>query len=151
MFGYDWASGFIAPFADRDGVPFATPSDAVEAILDIVLSARNGVVASPSLMDLGSGDGRIVLAAARRGVRAVGVELDSGLVAAARAAAAAEGLDCCSFEETTVLEVAPASDTRLVAYLLPAGLSKVAARLKAAGFCGLFFTIRWAVSQSATT
>ena len=81
---------------------------------------------------------------------AVGVELDSGLVAAARAAAAAEGLDCCSFEETTVLEVAPASDTRLVAYLLPAGLSKVAARLKAAGFCGLFFTIRWAVSQSAT-
>ena len=143
MFGFDWARGFIAPFADRDGVPFATPSDAVEAILGIVLSARDGVVASPSLMDLGSGDGRIV--------RAVGVELDSGLVAAARAAAAAEGLDCCSFEETTVLEVAPASDTRLVAYLLPAGLSKVAARLKAAGFCGLFFTIRWAVSQSATT
>ena len=64
MFGFDWARGFIAPFADRDGVPFATPSDAVEAILGIVLSARDGVVASPSLMDLGSGDGRIVLAAA---------------------------------------------------------------------------------------
>ena len=51
MFGFDWARGFIAPFADRDGVPFATPSDAVEVILGIVLSARDGVVASPSLID----------------------------------------------------------------------------------------------------
>ena len=42
--------------------------------------------------DLGCGDGRIVIAAARRGARAVCVDLDPRRIAEARANAAAEGV-----------------------------------------------------------
>jgi Predicted O-methyltransferase len=42
------------------------------------------------LIDLGSGDGRIVIAAAKRGIKAIGIECDSVLIATARAKAAEE-------------------------------------------------------------
>jgi SAM-dependent methyltransferase len=52
-----------------------TPTDVVKAMLDV---ARVGP--SDLVYDLGSGDGRIVIAAARRGARGVGIELDPSLV-----------------------------------------------------------------------
>ena len=52
-----------------------------------------GVGASDLLYDLGCGDGQIAVAAAQQcGARAVGVELDVGLLAAARARAEAAGV-----------------------------------------------------------
>lgn len=52
-----------------------------------------GVAAGDVVYDLGSGDGRIVLAAARLpGVRAVGIEIDAERVRAAREAASKAGL-----------------------------------------------------------
>lgn len=45
------------------------------------------------LIDLGSGDGRIVIAAARRGAEALGIELDPSLVMKARRAAAKAGVE----------------------------------------------------------
>lgn len=49
----------------------ATPDPVVEAMLDLA-----GVTADDVVYDLGSGDGKIVIAAARRGARAVGIDLD---------------------------------------------------------------------------
>jgi SAM-dependent methyltransferase len=51
-----------------------------------------GVADTDLVYDLGSGDGRIVIAAARRGARGVGVELDSVLVEESRASADTAGV-----------------------------------------------------------
>jgi SAM-dependent methyltransferase len=50
------------------------------------------VASSDVVMDLGSGDGRTVIAAARRGARGIGVELTPSLVAFSRQAAAEAGV-----------------------------------------------------------
>ena len=51
-----------------------------------------GVSASDVVYDLGSGDGRIVIAAARRGALAVGIEIDAQLVQDSRDRAFAAGV-----------------------------------------------------------
>ena len=80
-----------APAADDDRprkrVPDAafvpTPPDVVKRMLDLAAVKKDDVV-----YDLGSGDGRIVIAAAKsHGCKAVGVELDGDLVAKSRARA----------------------------------------------------------------
>jgi hypothetical protein len=65
----------------------ATPPALVTGMLDLAAVADTDVV-----YDLGSGDGRIVIAAARRGARGVGVELDSMLVEESRASADSAGV-----------------------------------------------------------
>lgn len=65
---------------EPDVVYDPTPAEVVEAMLDLAELQPGDV-----LYDLGSGDGRIVIAAAKRyGIRAVGIEIDSGLIARAR-------------------------------------------------------------------
>ena len=71
----------------RDVGFVATPMVLVTGMLDLA-----GVADSDVVYDLGSGDGRIVIAAARRGARAVGVELDSVLVEESRASADTAGV-----------------------------------------------------------
>jgi SAM-dependent methyltransferase len=74
--------------AEPPQVPFVpTPPEAVEGMLDLAQVGPRDVV-----YDLGSGDGRIVIAAARRGARAVGIDIDAKLVEDGRANAAAAGL-----------------------------------------------------------
>lgn len=66
---------------DADVLYLPTPYPVVEAMLQLA-ALRPGDV----LYDLGAGDGRIVIAAARDyGVRAVGIELDARKAAEARA------------------------------------------------------------------
>lgn len=73
---------------DADVLYLPTPHAVVEAMLDLA-EVRAGDV----LYDLGAGDGRIVIAAARRhGARAVGIELDPRKAAEARANVARAGL-----------------------------------------------------------
>ena len=71
----------------RDVGFVATPVALVNGMLDLAAVADTDVV-----YDLGSGDGRIVIAAARRGARGVGVELDSTLVEESRASADTAGV-----------------------------------------------------------
>jgi cyclopropane fatty-acyl-phospholipid synthase-like methyltransferase len=70
-------------FKPRPVIPFvATPDDVVLAMLNLAGVGRRDV-----LYDLGSGDGRIVIAAARHfGAKAVGYEINAGLVRSSRAA-----------------------------------------------------------------
>ena len=81
----------LAPSARAQGlreVPFVvSPMPVVEAMLDLA-ALRPG----ERLVDLGSGDGRIVLAAARRGAEGLGVEIDGELVERARRRAELENL-----------------------------------------------------------
>jgi SAM-dependent methyltransferase len=64
-----------------------TPSPLIDALLDTAAAEPPQVVA-----DLGCGDGRVLVQAARRGLRAVGVEHDPGLAEQARSAARAAGV-----------------------------------------------------------
>ena len=73
-------AGFAEPEYDVPYVP--TPPELVEKMLDL---AR--VTAADYLIDLGCGDGRIALAAARRGARALGVDIDPERIQEAVAAA----------------------------------------------------------------
>jgi SAM-dependent methyltransferase len=69
-------------------VPYvATPHPVVAEMLDLAQVKPTDVV-----YDLGSGDGRIVIAAAKRGAKAVGIDIDPVLVEAATEAARREAL-----------------------------------------------------------
>ena len=65
-----------------------TPEPLVERMLDLA-----GVGPGDHLIDLGCGDGRIVIAAARRGATALGVDIDSERIAEAETAARAAGVE----------------------------------------------------------
>ena len=60
----------------QDAPWVVTPQALVDTMLDMAV-----VQPGERLLDLGSGDGRVVISAAQRGLHAVGVELDAGLVA----------------------------------------------------------------------
>ncbi|MEM9041674.1 MAG: class I SAM-dependent methyltransferase [Actinomycetota bacterium] len=79
--------GVRRPHGAGLGPYLTTPTSLVGPLLD-------GVDLAPGdrLLDLGAGDGRIVVAAAQRGISAVGVEHDEDLVAAARRHIAAENV-----------------------------------------------------------
>jgi ribosomal protein L11 methylase PrmA len=79
------------PFAGTAGhldAPYAeTPEPVVEAMLDLA-----GLSSGERLLDLGSGDGRIAIAAARRGATALGIDIDPRRIAQAEETARAAGL-----------------------------------------------------------
>ena len=71
----------------RDAIWVPTPFVTVEKMLDVA-----GVTPKDLVMDLGSGDGRNVIAAARRGARAIGVEYNNDLVLFSRGEAQKAGV-----------------------------------------------------------
>jgi SAM-dependent methyltransferase len=106
-------AGFAAPELEVPFVP--TPHALVQRMLDLA-----GVGASDYLIDLGCGDGRIAVAAALRGARALGVDLDSLRIAEAAAAARIAGVESRVRFRRQDLFRTPIFDADVVAlYLLP--------------------------------
>jgi precorrin-6B methylase 2 len=98
-------------------VPFiTTPDEVVERML-----ALAGTRAEDYVVDLGSGDGRIVIAAVRRyGARGLGIELDDALVRASRDNAQRAGVaDRTRFIQGDVLTADFSSASVVTVYLLP--------------------------------
>jgi len=79
------------------------------------------VTKTDHLIDLGSGDGRIVITAAKRyGARGMGVEIDPDLVQKARENAQAAGVaDRATFVEGDIFEANIRDATVITMYLLP--------------------------------
>ena len=103
--------------AHADEVPYVTtPTAVVDAMLSIA-----GVGDKDYLFDLGSGDGRIVIAAAKQfHARAVGIEYDGTLVAQSRESAAREGVsDRVEFLQQDIFASDFRNATVLTMYLLP--------------------------------
>ena len=72
------------------------------------------------VMDLGSGDGRTVIAAAKRGARAVGVEFNPEMVALSRKSAAAAGVtDKASFIQGDLFQTDLSKASVITMFLLP--------------------------------
>jgi precorrin-6B methylase 2 len=106
--------------------PFiTTPPEVVEQMLAMAATRPGDLV-----VDLGSGDGRIVIAAARNfGARGMGIELDAALVEKSRNAARAAGVeDKVSFVHADVLVADISRATVVTVYLLPALMTKLQSR-----------------------
>lgn len=98
-------------------VPFVpTPPQVVDRMLELAGVSKDDVV-----YDLGSGDGRIVIRAARKyGARGVGVEIDPELVERSRARAREEGVErLVEFREQDALTVDFSEATVVTLYMLP--------------------------------
>ena len=98
-------------------VPFiTTPEEVVERMLELAGTRAGDLVA-----DLGSGDGRIVIMAAKKfGARGLGIELDQRLVDQARDNARAAGVaERVSFVQGDVLSADFSKASVVTVYLLP--------------------------------
>lgn len=112
---------------DDGTVPFvASPPEVVDRILRLAEPK-----AGESLVDLGSGDGRIVIEAARRyGVRGLGIEIDPTLVARSRDNARRAGVETLArFEARDLFETDLRGVDIVTLYLLPEVNLKLMPRL----------------------
>jgi SAM-dependent methyltransferase len=93
----------------------ATPQEVVDRMLQLADVGKDDLV-----YDLGSGDGRLVITAAKRyGARGVGIDIDAKLIAQSRASARAEGVEALvefRQQDALTVDLSPASVVTL--YLL---------------------------------
>ena len=101
--------------AGKDVVWVPTPQVLVDKMLDMAK-----VTPQDFVMDLGSGDGRTVITAAKRGARAMGIEYNPDMVELARRnAAAANVSDKATFEKADLFETDFSKAQVITMFLLP--------------------------------
>ena len=99
----------------KDVVWVPTPQSLVDKMLDIAK-----VTPADYVIDLGSGDGRTVITAAKRGTRALGIEYNPDMVALSQRNAAKEGVsDKATFMKADLFETDFAQATVITMFLLP--------------------------------
>jgi precorrin-6B methylase 2 len=99
----------------KDVVWVPTPQELVDKMLDMAKVTPNDYV-----IDLGSGDGRTVITAAKRGARAVGIEYNPDMVELSKRNAAKEGLgDKAQFMKADLFESDFSHATVITMFLLP--------------------------------
>jgi len=113
---------------DDGTVPYVqTPMDIVERMLRMAEVGKGDYV-----IDLGSGDGRIVIEAAKRGARGMGVDIDPNLVKHATENAQKAGVDeRAQFRVQDIFETDLSPATVVAFYLLPDFNAKLLPKLLA--------------------
>ncbi len=117
LFSFGLFSANAQSWAWDDGtVPFVvSPEEVVDRMLRIA-----DVGPGDYVIDLGSGDGRIVIGAAKRGAQALGIDIDPTLVAKGRENAATAGVaDKTEFSSQDFFETDLAKASVITMYLLP--------------------------------
>jgi predicted RNA methylase len=111
---------------DDGTVPYVqTPMEIVERMMRMAEVGKGD-----HLIDLGSGDGRIVIEAAKRGATGLGVDLDGSLVKLATENAAKAGVgDKAQFRVMDLFDADLSSATVVTFYLLPDFNAKLLPRL----------------------
>ena len=105
----------------KDVVWVPTPDALVNKMLDLAK-----VTPQDFVIDLGSGDGRNVIAAAKRGARALGVEYNPKMVELAARTAAEQGVgDRAKFVQGDMYEADISQASVLALFLLPENLRKL--------------------------
>jgi SAM-dependent methyltransferase len=122
------AAAALPAFAENIEAPpplITTPGEVVERML-----ALGAVGPGDLVLDLGSGDGRIVIAAAQKfGARGLGIELDGALVERSRKLAReAKVDDRVSFVQGDVLTADLSGASVVTVYLLPGLMGRLQAR-----------------------
>jgi hypothetical protein len=101
--------------AGKDVVWVPTPQALVDRMLDMA-----GLTKDDYVIDLGSGDGRTVITAAKRGARAHGIEYNPEMVALAQRAADAEGVaGRATFVQADIFQSDFSSASLITLFLLP--------------------------------
>src|SRR6185503_20654133 len=101
--------------AGKDVVWVPTPQALVEKMLDLAK-----VTPKDFVMDLGSGDGRTVITAAKRGARALGIEYNPDMVELSRRNAEAAGVSkMATFEKADLFETDFSKADVVTMFLLP--------------------------------
>jgi cyclopropane fatty-acyl-phospholipid synthase-like methyltransferase len=112
------AFGLIDATAEfQEEIPFVpTPVEVVDKMLEMAKVQKNDV-----LYDLGSGDGRVVIRAAKKyGAHGVGIEMDQTLLDKARKSAEAEGVShLVEFRAEDALKTDLSPATIVTLYMLP--------------------------------
>lgn len=99
----------------KDVIWVPTPQALVDRMLDMA-----GLTPQDKLVDLGSGDGRTVITAAKRGATARGIEYNPDMVALSRSAALREGVsERAVFEQADIFESDFSEATIVTLFLLP--------------------------------
>jgi SAM-dependent methyltransferase len=99
----------------KDVVWVPTPQVVVDKMLDLAKVTKDDFV-----MDLGSGDGRTVITAAKRGARAMGVEYNPNMVELSKRNAEKEGVtDRAQFVKADLFETDFSKATVITMFLLP--------------------------------
>jgi hypothetical protein len=100
----------------KDVIWVPTPQQLVERMLEMA-----GTKPTDYVIDLGSGDGRTVITAAKKfGARALGIEYNADMVELAKRAAAKEGVsDKAQFMQADIFQTDFSKATVLTLYLLP--------------------------------
>lgn len=107
--------------AGKDVVWVPTPPAVVEKMLDLAQVTKDDLV-----MDLGSGDGRNIIAAAKRGARAIGVEFNPEMVRLAQRLAADAGVgERATFVEGDMYTADISKATVMALFLLPTNLERL--------------------------
>jgi SAM-dependent methyltransferase len=113
--------------AGKDVVWVPTPQALVDMMLDMAQATPSDYV-----MDLGSGDGRTVITAAKRGIRAHGIEYNPDMVELSERNAATEGVsDKATFAKADLYESDFSQATVITMFLLPEINLKLRPRLLA--------------------
>jgi hypothetical protein len=111
-------AGIVEPSPGQDGkdvIWLPTAQGLVDRMLDMAK-----VTSSDFVVDLGAGDGRTVITAAKRGVRALGVEYNPDLVSYSRAAAQRENVSqLAQFVQGDIFEYDFSNATVVTMFLLP--------------------------------
>ncbi len=101
--------------AGKDVVWVPTPQALVDRMLDIAKATPKDF-----LIDLGSGDGRTVITAAKRGINALGIEYNPDMVTLSQRAAAKEGVsEMAKFTKADLFETDFSKATVITMFLLP--------------------------------
>lgn len=108
----------------KDVVWVPTPATTVSKMMDMA-----NVGPQDFVMDLGSGDGRNIIAAAKLGARALGVEFNPEMVKLSEANAAKEGVaDKARFLQGDMFTADVSQATVMALFLLPDNLRKLAGK-----------------------
>jgi cyclopropane fatty-acyl-phospholipid synthase-like methyltransferase len=118
VMGWAMQIGFASAMVDYpEEIPFVpTPIEVVDRMLELAEVKKGDV-----LYDLGSGDGRIVIRAAKKyGARGIGIEMDQTLIDKAKKSAQAEDVSHLvefRVEDALKTDISPATVVTL--YMLP--------------------------------
>jgi cyclopropane fatty-acyl-phospholipid synthase-like methyltransferase len=112
-----WHDSVWAQIGPNEEIPFVpTPIEVADRMLELAEVTKGDMV-----YDLGSGDGRIVIRAAKKyGARGVGIEMDPLLLEKSRQAAVTEGVgDLVEFRSEDALKTDISPATVITLYMLP--------------------------------
>lgn len=105
-----------SPFDSKKIVPFVpSPQEVVDRMIELSSVKKGDLV-----YDMGSGDGRIVIAAAKKGAKAVGFEIDGDLVKESRENIRKAGVqNLAEIRQQDILSVDFSAASVITMYLLP--------------------------------